>query len=177
LACRPCGTNAQEVGAAIRKPDDYARRWLLSLSHEGRLFKALDPGNKAQQPGLPVVQFFGSQAAADAWLALPVSKRPNVRLRTSKWDTHHKGHWLDAVTPPDRVLRAMHAAATKRAHLEATRNAVVPAHVKVQVIPHQADTRVALTAQERASARCNFSAVGVGRYLLEASSCAARAVR
>jgi hypothetical protein len=203
LAGRACGTHVAEVvsNTTWSAPDTHRRMNLLV--RRGHLIEARDAGNAYAGAGHPCVQYFVKQADADAWLALPVGARPNVRLRmpagmrgraltlvreakapkvrtpkAAKTPSTAKPRLTKLSGPPAVVLRGtphggprddlrfLTDGERKRRQFAASAQAVIPPGVRVQVIPHQSDTRYAPTTQEQAhAAKRGFTALGVGRYL------------
>lgn len=170
LASRPCGTNTPEVASILGVPMERAGGRLQALVRLGRLHVARDESNQGNGGGNPCVQYFADRHQMLVWLSVPVEKRPNMVRRKSADRVEHaprswegNGLWQRApregkvpepvaLRPLDSDGRFLTDAERKRRHVEATRSAVVPPHVKVQVCPSPThDARWELSPAEKAA--------------------------
>lgn len=175
LAARSCGTNTAEL--ADRGMDQNTSSGVLAnLVASGRLWRIeglKDPDN------WPLHQYFVSADDAAAWAGTPLGKRPNLRLRRSSASSTSGNFRRPREKPPAPVAVQRPTWAKSEMPGSAPPPAVAPQCAAPDENRGAVDGRYRCTAEEAQRLRVSggFSALGIGRYATEASSCAARAVR
>ena len=172
LAARPCGMNAPElVAAGVHR--GVAAGVLNNLVLRGRLQRV--EGQRCNI-GWPLHQHFLHVEHMLAWVALPMAKRPNLRLRFNVNAGLPSADGRRGLEPrqkdpqPQRdTWRRAPQQGSPLARAVPPKSAVTPCPTCAVDPRYQIDPATFKGGE--------FSRLGVGRYADDAASCAARAVR